>query len=90
MITGISTPTLDLAFVRQQFPALAGSWTFFDNAGGSQTLQPVVDRIHEYLLTSNVQLGASYQISQLSGDRVAQGADAVATLMNAAHLATWR
>jgi len=40
-------------FVRQQFPSLAGDWTFFDNAGGSQTLKRVVDRISEYLLTSD-------------------------------------
>ncbi|HEY9668154.1 MAG TPA: aminotransferase class V-fold PLP-dependent enzyme, partial [Coleofasciculaceae cyanobacterium] len=70
-------------FVRQQFPALAGDWTFFDNAGGSQTLQQVVDRISEYLLTSDVQLGASYAISQLAGDRVTKAAQGMATLINA-------
>ena len=75
--------TLQLDFVRSQFPALAGDWTFFDNAGGSQTLKPVVDRISEYLLTSDVQLGASYAVSQLAGDRVSKAAQGVATLMNA-------
>lgn len=70
-------------FVRQQFPALAGDWTFFDNAGGSQTLKQVVNRIREYLLTSDVQLGASYAISQLAGDRVAKAAQGMATLINA-------
>ncbi|MBD2462799.1 cysteine desulfurase-like protein [Oscillatoria sp. FACHB-1407] len=83
-MTSAIAKTLQLDFVRQQFPALAGEWTFFDNAGGSQTLKPVVDRIAEYLLTSNVQLGASYTISQLAGQRVAMGAQAIATLMNAA------
>lgn len=70
-------------FVRQQFPALAGDWIFFDNAGGSQTLKQVVDRISEYLLTSDVQLGASYAISKLAGDRVAKAAQSIATLINA-------
>lgn len=70
-------------FVRQQFPSLAGDWTFFDNAGGSQTLEKVVERISEYLLTSDVQLGASYAISQLAGDRVAKAAQGMATLINA-------
>jgi len=70
-------------FVRQQFPSLAGDWTFFDNAGGSQTLKQVVERISEYLLTSDVQLGASYAISQLAGDRVAKAAQGMATLINA-------
>lgn len=75
---------LQLDFVRQQFPALAGDWVFLDNAGGSQTLKRVVDRISEYLLTSDVQLGASYAISQLAGDRVLRAREAVATLINAA------
>lgn len=70
-------------FVRQEFPSLAGDWTFFDNAGGSQTLKRVVDRISEYLLTSDVQLGASYAISQLAGDRVSKAAQGMATLINA-------
>ncbi len=73
-----------LEFVRQQFPSLAGDWVFFDNAGGSQTLKLVVDRISEYLLTSNVQLGASYAVSQLASSRLAKATKAVATLINAA------
>ena len=77
-------PTLDLPFVRQHFPALGGDWTFFDNAGGSQILKPVVDRITEFLYESNVQLGATYAVSQLATERVAAGAKAMATLINAA------
>lgn len=79
-----NSKSLQLDFVRQQFPALAGDWIFFDNAGGSQTLRQVVDRIRDYLLTSDVQLGASYKISQVAGDRVLQARQAIATLMNAA------
>ncbi len=75
--------SLSLEFVRQQFPSLAGDWTFFDNAGGSQTLKGVVARISEYLLTSDVQLGASYAVSQLASDRVTKAAQAMATLINA-------
>ena len=58
-----SSVSLDLAFARSQFPALAGEWVFMDNAGGSQILGSVVDRIRDYLLTSNVQLGATYDVS---------------------------
>lgn len=72
-----------IEFVRQQFPSLAGDWAFFDNAGGSQTLKQVVERISEYLLTSDVQLGASYAVSHLASDRVAQAARAMARLVNA-------
>ena len=75
--------SLPIGFVRQQFPSLADDWTFFDNAGGSQTLKQVVERITEYLLTSDVQLGASYDVSQLASDRVAKAAQAMATLINA-------
>ncbi len=74
---------LNIDFVRQQFPSLAGDWIFFDNAGGSQIVKAVLARINEYLLTSNVQLGASYELSQLGGERLAQAHQAMATLINA-------
>ncbi|MCP5048366.1 MAG: cysteine desulfurase-like protein [bacterium] len=74
---------LNIDFARQQFPALDSEWVFFENAGGSQTLRQVADRVRDYLLTSNVQLGASYDISQLSGERVDQGVRAMAELFNA-------
>ncbi|MBD2523365.1 cysteine desulfurase-like protein [Nostoc sp. FACHB-133] len=74
---------LNLDKVRQYFPALAGEWTFFDNAGGSQTLKKVVDRISEFLLSSDVQLGASYAVSQLAGERLALATRGMATLINA-------
>ncbi len=80
----ITAPPLPLTWIRAQFPALTSSWIFMDNAGGAQTLQRVVDRISEFLLTSNVQLGASYEISQIAGQRLKQATEAMATLVNAA------
>ncbi len=77
--------TLDLSKVRSYFPSLEGEWTFMDNAGGSQTLQPVVDRISDYLLQTNVQHGASYAVSQEAGRRVAVATEAMATFVNAPH-----
>ncbi|MEH2163230.1 MAG: cysteine desulfurase-like protein [Nostoc sp.] len=74
---------LNLDKVRQYFPALAGEWTFFDNAGGSQTLKKVVDRISEFLLSSDVQLGASYAVSELAGERLALATRGMSTLINA-------
>ncbi|MEH2088254.1 cysteine desulfurase-like protein [Nostoc sp.] len=74
---------LNLDKVRQYFPALAGEWTFFDNAGGSQTLKKVVDKISEFLLSSNVQLGASYGVSQLAGERLTLATRGMATFINA-------
>ena len=79
-----SSPPLDLDLVRSYFPGLESDWVFLDNAGGSQILQPVLDRINEYLRTSNVQHGASYAVSRQAEDRLAEAARGVATLVNAA------
>lgn len=76
--------TFDLDFVRAQFPALAGQWTFFDNAGGSQILKRSVDRIAEFLLTRNVQTGGTYEISVKARQAVEEARQAMATLVNAA------
>lgn len=75
--------TLDLNFVRAHFPALDRGWTFFDNAGGSQILRSVGDRITEFLYDSNVQPGASYEVSQTASERVAAGTAAIAQFINA-------
>ncbi|MEM7369420.1 MAG: cysteine desulfurase-like protein [Bacteroidota bacterium] len=76
---------LDLAYVRSHFPALSGDWIFMDNAGGSQTLKTVSDRISDYLLTSDVQHGASYEVSQIATQRVRQANQAMATFINATY-----
>lgn len=76
--------SLDLSVVRQQFPSLAGDWVFMDNAGGAQVPKTVVDRLQQYLLTSNVQHGASYEVSKLAGDRVATATQVMADFMGAA------
>jgi selenocysteine lyase/cysteine desulfurase len=54
-------------------PSPAGSPTpppGSDNAGGSQVTQSVVDCISDYLLHTNVQLGADYAVSVESTRRV--------------------
>jgi cysteine desulfurase family protein (TIGR01976 family) len=73
----------DLDYVRSQFPALTSDTVYLENAGGSQTLGRVADRIRDYLLTSNVQLGASYAASQLSTARVRESAAATAAYVGA-------
>ena len=76
-------PALNLAAVRAEFPALAGDTVYLDNAGGSQVLRRVADRIRDYLLTTPVQLGASYAQSQAAGEKVLAARQAVAELINA-------
>jgi len=78
---------LDLAFARSQFPALSDNedaWIYLDNAGGSQVLGTVADRVREHLLTSSVQTGASYGVSMLAAERLYAGQSAIAELINAA------
>jgi cysteine desulfurase family protein (TIGR01976 family) len=76
--------TLNLDYVRSQFPGLDSEWTLFDNAGGSQTAWPVMRRIGEYYQTSNVQLGGSYDPSRLADQRIAGSVEAMGTYVNAA------
>lgn len=54
-----------------------------DNAGGSQILGRSVNYISNYLIESNVQLGASYKISALAGKRLNEVTATVAGLINA-------
>ena len=68
-------------FVRAQFPALESPWAFFDNAGGSLVLERVAERVRDYLLSTSVQLGASYDASVRAAERVTAGTGAAATLL---------
>jgi cysteine desulfurase family protein (TIGR01976 family) len=74
---------LDLEFVRSQFPALAAGEIFLDNAGGSLVLSGVADRVRDYLLSTSVQLGATYPASRKAAERVAEGTRAAAALVGA-------
>ncbi|MFK8016578.1 MAG: aminotransferase class V-fold PLP-dependent enzyme [Gammaproteobacteria bacterium] len=53
------TPTLDLDFVRSQFPAFAEpslqAHAFFENAGGSYACQAVIDRLDRYYRQTKLQ-----------------------------------
>lgn len=50
---------------RKRFPALQdSSQVFFDNAGGSQALDTVIESVRDYLSHQNVQLGASYAVGR--------------------------
>ena len=80
-----NTPTLNLDRIRAEFPALQNDCVYLDNAGGSLVLRRVADRIRDYLLTSSVQLGASYAQSQDAGARVMAARRSVAELINAPH-----
>lgn len=74
---------MDIEFVRKQFPALDRDFIFMDNAGGSQVLGKVVERISGYLVHHNVQLGASYKVSQEAGEKLNYATSRIAELVNA-------
>ena len=62
---------LDLEFVRGQFPAFAEpsleGWAFFENAGGSYTCQPVIDRLTRFYHQRKVQPYAPFPASEAAG-----------------------
>ena len=74
---------LDLDYVRSQFPALQSGMAFFDNAGGSLVLKPVAERVADYLLTTSVQTGASYETSQAASARVHEARVKIARFIGA-------
>ncbi|KAF2748236.1 PLP-dependent transferase [Sporormia fimetaria CBS 119925] len=73
----------DIKAARSRFPALRQDQVFFDNAGGSQTLDTVIDAITDYLSKNNVQLGASYHSSTISTSKYDEGYQAAAKYINA-------
>jgi cysteine desulfurase family protein (TIGR01976 family) len=62
---------LDIDFVRGQFPAFSEAslqgQAFFENAGGSYTCQPVIDRLTRFYTQRKVQPYAPYEVSSLAG-----------------------
>ncbi|WP_209833306.1 aminotransferase class V-fold PLP-dependent enzyme [Ruegeria sp. HKCCE3926] len=63
--------SLDIDFVRAQFPAFSEpslqGQAFFENAGGSYTCKPVIDRLTRFYTQRKVQPYAPYEASRLAG-----------------------
>lgn len=74
---------LDMDFVRSRFPGLENGWAFFDNAGGTQILAGVVDRMNDFLFNMNVQIGGSYEISRQAAGALQSGREAMMRFVNA-------
>jgi len=70
------------ARIRAQFPALAGDTVFLENAGGSQVPKVVADRIYDYMVSTYVQLGAGYALSQQATGVVDDAHEFVRLFMN--------
>ncbi|WP_085307296.1 aminotransferase class V-fold PLP-dependent enzyme [Planktotalea arctica] len=76
---------LDLDFVRAQFPAfneaaLQGQ-AFFENAGGSYTCAPVIERLMRYYTQRKVQPYGPYDASRLAGEEMDEARVRLAAIM---------
>ncbi|MDP6602661.1 MAG: cysteine desulfurase-like protein [Rhodospirillales bacterium] len=77
------TPELDVDFARAHFPALADGWAFFENAGGSYVPRSVIERVTAYMTETQVQPGASYAPSAAAAERMVEGRQVIAQMINA-------
>ena len=80
--------SLDLAFVRAQFPAFAEpsleGQAFFENAGGSYTCQQVIDRLFRFYTQRKVQPFGPYAASKLGGQEMDEARSRMAGLLGVA------
>lgn len=77
--------TLDIEYVRGQFPAFAEpnlqGQAFFENAGGSYTCKPVLDRLFRFYTQRKVQPYAPYEASRLGGAEMDEARSRLAAVM---------
>lgn len=81
-------PTLDLDFVRSQFPAFSSpvlsTHAFFENAGGSFPCRQVVDRLHRFYTDRKVQPYAPYPGAEAGGAEMDEARYRLSALMGVA------
>jgi cysteine desulfurase family protein (TIGR01976 family) len=82
-IPSSSAPPLDVAAVRDRFPALATGAAYLDGPGGSQCPQEVLDAVGGYLRGSNSNLGGAFPTSAASDEVMARGRTAAADFTGA-------
>lgn len=77
--------SLDLDFVRACFPAfsepLGAKTAFFENAGGSYVLGPVIDRLLQFYRVNKVQPYGESEIGQLAGEQMDAGRQCMVDLL---------
>jgi len=80
--------TLDIDFVRAQFPAFAEpslqGQAFFDNAAGSYTCAPVIDRLTRFYRQRKVQPYSAYEASRLGGAEMDEARRRLAAMLGVA------
>lgn len=77
--------TLDLSFVRAQFPAFSvpalERQAFFENAGGSYACRQVIDRLTRYYRERKVQPYSAYEASRLAGEEMDEARTRLAAML---------
>src|SRR3546814_17720659 len=81
-------PSLDLAFVRSQFPAFSEpsvqDWAFFENAGGSYACAPVIERLTRFYRETKVQPYGPFPASRRAGEEMDAARARLAGYLNVA------
>lgn len=82
-----ASTSLDLAWVRSQFPSLAQTVNgqpavFLDGPGGTQVPQRVIDAIADYLARDNANTGGAFQTSRATDRMLAEARAAMADFLN--------
>jgi cysteine desulfurase family protein (TIGR01976 family) len=75
--------TIDPRLTRAEFPALSAERVFFDNPGGTQVPRRVINRMVDYLKTTNANHGGAFPTSIASDEILEEAHRAVADLLNA-------
>ncbi|MFN7035994.1 MAG: cysteine desulfurase-like protein [Bellilinea sp.] len=76
--------TLESSIIRNRFPALQSGAVFLDNPGGTQIAYSALERIQQYLTTSNANHGGAFHTSQESDVILDNAHAAMADFYNAA------
>lgn len=79
-------PTLDINFVRSNFPAFSSpslkGWAFFENAGGSYPCHYVISRLTDFYTHYKVQPYGPYPASQIAGQAMDEAYTKMAGYLN--------
>tara|TARA_R110000751_G_scaffold80580_4_gene162613 strand:+ start:1112 stop:2314 length:1203 start_codon:yes stop_codon:yes gene_type:complete len=77
--------TIDIDWVRAQFPAFSQpslkGQAFFENAGGSYTCQPVIDRLTRFYTERKVQPYGTFEASRLGGEEMDEARRRMAAIL---------
>ncbi|MCB0139329.1 MAG: aminotransferase class V-fold PLP-dependent enzyme, partial [Caldilineaceae bacterium] len=78
----------DVHAIRREFPALRELFNgkpgvFFDNPGGTQVPQRVIDAITDYMIRRNANVGGGFETSRRTDETIGQAREAAADLLGA-------